>query len=31
MIGDIEEEVDENEDEGSYLDRMSEYRPVETL
>ena len=31
MIEDIEEEDDENGDEGSYLESMSEYRPVGLL
>ena len=31
MIDDIEEEVDGNGDEGSYLDWLSEYRPVGLL
>ena len=31
MIDDIEEEVDENGEEGSYLESMREYRPVGLL
>ena len=31
MIDDIEEEVDERGEEGSYLDSLSEYRPVGLL